>query len=355
MRYIGNKTKLLGFIRRVLSTRGIRGGTAVDPFTGTASVACALKKRGFGVVASDVMEYAYVFARAYVVTAELPAVPELARALRLRDDTLLAALQRLQRMPASPGFLTEHYTPAGRAGAEHGRMYFTPENGARIDAMRTALARWRGAGLLTDDAYYLLLAALLEAADRVANTTGVYAAFVKSWQPNALRPVELRLPRLVRGNGCTALRGDALDVAPALEPFELLYLDPPYNARQYPGYYHIPELIATGWFDGTVETRGKTGLLRDDAKRSDWSRARACEAAFERLVAETRWRRLVMSYNGEGIIPEATIERVLRAHGRAATYRRYRCAYRRYRSDADGEARKYRGDSVYEYLYCVDR
>ena len=58
VRYIGNKTKLLAFIGDVLDRRGIRGGTAVDPFTGTASVARALKTRGFHVVASDVMEYA---------------------------------------------------------------------------------------------------------------------------------------------------------------------------------------------------------------------------------------------------------------------------------------------------------
>ncbi|MGH7507558.1 MAG: DNA adenine methylase, partial [Longimicrobiales bacterium] len=134
-----------------------------------------------------------------------------------------------------------------------------------------------------------------------------------------------------------------------------LYLDPPYNARQYPGYYHIPEIIATGWFDGEVTIRGKTGLVDDEDKRSDWSRSRSCEAAFERLVAEARWRRCVMSYNAEGIIPETTIERVLKAHGRRATYQRYPMAYKRYRSDADGERRRYRADEVTEYLYCVDR
>jgi adenine-specific DNA methylase len=62
-----------------------------------------------------------------------------------------------------------------------------------------------------------------------------------------------------------------------------------------------------------------------------------------------------MSYNAEGIIPEATIERVLRDQGRRGTYRRYRRGYRRYRSDADGEGRRYRGDTVEEYLYCADR
>jgi adenine-specific DNA-methyltransferase len=355
VRYIGNKTKLLDFIGRVLGERRIDGGTAVDPFTGTASVARALKARGFRVVASDMMEYAYVFARAYVVAAELPSVPVLADRLDLPDDSLAAAARHLEALPAERGFLTEHYSPAGRAGATHGRMYFTPPNAGRLDAARRALDDWRRDELVSDDAYYLLLAAILEAADRVANTTGVYAAFVKSWQPNARKPIQLRLPDLVHGNGCRALRGDALAVAGSLEAFELLYLDPPYNSRQYAGYYHIPELIATGWFDDTIRTRGKTGLLDDADKRSDWSRSRLCEAAFERLVAGTRWRRLVMSYNAEGIIPEATIERVLRENGRSATYERYRHRYRRYRSDADGARRRYRADAVDEYLYCVDR
>jgi adenine-specific DNA-methyltransferase len=210
-------------------------------------------------------------------------------------------------------------------------------------------------GSLDDDAYHTLLAALLEAADRVANTTGVYAAFVKTWQSNALRPLELRVPPLVHGNGCRSARGDALQTVRDAGQFDLLYLDPPYNSRQYAGYYHIPELIARGWFDEPVETRGKTGLLDDADKRSDWSRSRRCEAAFEELVASARCRHIVMSYNSEGIIPERTIERVLRQHGRRWTYRRYRYTYRRYRADADGVNRQYRGDTVDEYLYCVSR
>ena len=139
------------------------------------------------------------------------------------------------------------------------------------------------------------------------------------------------------------------------DEFDLLYLDPPYNSRQYPGYYHVPEVIALGWFDDAPETRGKTGLIDDRTKRSDWSRRGRCEAAFEELVGTGRWKRLVMSYNAEGIIPEATIERVLREQGRRGTYHRHRHTYRRYRSDADSEIRRYRGDSVEEYLYCVDR
>ncbi len=196
---------------------------------------------------------------------------------------------------------------------------------------------------------------MIEAADRVANTTGVYAAFVKSWQPNARRRLRLTLPEIHEGNGCRAEHADALDLVPELEPFDLLYLDPPYNNRQYPGYYHIPELLAMGWFDGEPELRGKTGLVPDEDKRSDWSRAGKCEAAFETLIATAPWTHVVMSYNDEGIIPEATIERVLREHGRRDSYKRYSRSYKRYRSDADSKERKYKGDRVREYLYCVSR
>lgn len=355
MRYIGNKTRLLRFIRRVLRTRGITAGRAVDPFSGTASVARALKRWGFHVVASDLMQYAYVFARAYV---EVPAPPDLTRLagrLGLHHPGLREVIAHLDRLPPMPGFLHEHYTPAGAAGSRHGRMYFTPENAARIDTIRATVEMWHSRAWIDDDAYHLLLASLLEAADRVANTTGVYAAFVKSWQPNATRPLQLRTPHLVPGNGCRAARADALELVRQLDPFDLLYLDPPYNSRQYAGYYHIPELIAKGWFQGPVATRGKTGLLEDEDKRSDWSRSRRCEAAFEALIATARCRHIVMSYNAEGIIPEATIERVLRRYGRAETYRRHRHRYRRYRSDADSPQRRYQGDVVDEYLYCVSR
>jgi adenine-specific DNA-methyltransferase len=358
VRYIGNKTRLLDFIQRRIERQGI-AGSAVDPFSGTASVGHRLKRLGFRVTASDIMTYGYVFARAYVAAPALPSSPGLGAEVLAVDgrdgpsvDDVVAYLNGLDPLP---DFIHRHYSPAGEAGREHGRMYFTPENAARIDHIRNRIEEWRRAGSIEDDTFFLLLAALLEAADAVANTTGVYASFVKSWQPNARRRLRLRVPGITAGNGCRAERMDALELVSDMEPFDLLYLDPPYNNRQYPGYYHIPELIAEGWFHGEPELRGKTGLTPDDAKRSDWSRAGKCETAFEELVATARWRHLVMSYNDEGIIPGATIERVLKEHGRRETYRRDARRYKRYRSDADSEERKYKGDRVREYLYCVER
>jgi adenine-specific DNA-methyltransferase len=358
VRYIGNKTKLLDFIQQKLARRRITG-SAVDPFSGTASVGHRLKGLGFRVTASDIMTYGYVFARAYVAAPTLPAAPGLADevlAVEGRDAPALAdVVAYLNGLDPLPDFVHRHFSPEGSGGREHGRMYFTPENAARIDHIRNRIEEWRRAGRIDDDAFHLLLAALLEAADAVANTTGVYASFVKSWQPNARRRLRLKVPAIHEGNGCRAERKDALELVADLEPFDLLYLDPPYNNRQYPGYYHVPELIAEGWFDAEPALRGKTGLAPDTGKRSDWSRAGKCEEAFETLIATAPWRHVVMSYNDEGIIPEATIERVLREHGRKDTYRRYSRSYKRYRSDADSDERKYKGDRVSEYLYCVAR
>ena len=361
MRYIGNKTKLLGFIESRLTARELvaPGATAVDPFSGTASVAHHLKRLGFRVTASDIMTYGYVFARAYVQAPALPDAPALASEVLAVEGGAAPSfgdvVAYLNGLDPLPDFIHRHYSPEGAGARDHGRMYFTPANAGRIDHIRNRLEEWRRGGRLDDDAFYLLLAALIDAADAVANTTGVYAAFVKSWQPNARRRLKLRVPEIHEGNGCHARRGDALELVGDLEPFHLLYLDPPYNNRQYPGYYHIPELIAEGWFDGEPELRGKTGLLPDGDKRSDWSRAAKCEAAFEALIATAPWRHVVMSYNDEGIIPEPTITRVLREQGRRDTFRRYSRSYKRYRSDADGDDRKYRGDKVREYLYCVSR
>ena len=367
MRYIGNKTKLLGFIEKKLAARGLEGPglSAVDPFSGTASVGHHLKRLGYRVTASDIMTYGYVFARAYVQAPALPDAPGLADEVLAVEGGRAGAgpdapsfgdvVAYLNGLDPVPDFIHRHYSPEGAGAKEHGRMYFTPANAGRIDHVRHRIEEWRRAGRIDDDAFHLLLAALIDAADAVANTTGVYAAFVKSWQPNARRRLRLKVPEIQTGNGCRAERRDALELAADLEPFDLLYLDPPYNNRQYPGYYHIPELIAEGWFDGEPELRGKTGLVPDRDKRSDWSRAGKCEDAFEALIATAPWRHVVMSYNDEGIIPEATIERVLKAYGRQDSYRRYSRSYKRYRSDADGEDRKYKGDRVSEYLYCVSR
>lgn len=354
MRYIGNKRKLIPFIGDGLDRLGIDGRTACDPFAGTASVARFLKRRGYSVATADIMSFSYVLQWAYVVVDERPTFERL-REVQGDGDRLGATVDHLNRLEPAPGFIHDHFSPRGSDASPHERRYFTPENAARIDAIRARTHEWRERGDLDDDEYNVLLTGLIEAADRVANTTGVYAAYVKSWQPNALKPLRVRVPRLTTGTGldCQAHRLDAIELMRRSQPFDLLYVDPPYNTRQYAGYYHIPEIIAEGWFDGEPTLRGKTGLPDDDDKRSDWSRVNRCEEAFAELVAAAPCRHILMSYNSEGIISEACIEEVLRGRGTPGTYRKLEQPYKRYRSDRDRAGRRYKGDRVTERLYYI--
>lgn len=235
-------------------------------------------------------------------------------------------------------------------------MFFTIENGRRIDSVRTKLEQWRIADMVSDDEYYLLLACLIEAADSVANTTGVYAAFVKSWQSNALKPLRLADPELVVDTGlrCTASQQDANDFGRTLGFIDVLYLDPPYNTRQYSSYYHVPELLARGWFEQEPTLRGKTGLIPDDDKKSRWSIPEDCVDAFRDLIRNARARHVLLSYNSEGIIPPEAVEDVFAEFGRPGTFCKHSVDYARYRSDRDHEQRVYKANAVTEFLYTVE-
>jgi adenine-specific DNA-methyltransferase len=360
VRYIGNKTRLLGFITKAIDRLRIPAGTVHDAFAGTAAVGRALKERGWRVASSDLMTYSYVFQRAYVVAQRAPSLgalragdadfrsalraPRFRSRAMTRDGSLRVVAEYLERwLDPQPGFFTAQFADE--------RTYFTAENGQRIEAIRAALQRWRDAQLIPDDTYYLLLAALIEGADRVANTAGVYAAYIKSWQPNALRPLELRPIAPVKGpRGSSAHLGDALDVARSLGRVDLLYVDPPYNTRQYPGYYHVPELIARGWSERAPMLRGKTGLLPADGQRSAWCSARRVRHALQDLLGATGARHVLVSYNSEGLLPEKVLKETLReasADGRVVCFRK---TYRRYRADSDHARRRYRSDGLRELL-----
>ena len=365
MRYIGNKTRLIPFILEAVQRLVPRPGIACGPFAGTASVSQALKGAGWAVHSGDLMAFSYAL---QVARVELDRIPDFSRAilaeleggegLRGGGSAYARLLERLERLPSSHGFITENYSPAGESGARFGRMYFTQRNAGAIDAVRERITDWMKAGRLDRRQSQLLIATLVEAADRVANTTGVYASFVKSWQPNARKRLELRpLGPTGRRNGgrrCTAFLGEAIDRVSSAGTIDLLYLDPPYNERQYPAYYHLPELIASGW-DPPPQLRGKTGLIPDGSLRSDWCRRDRCEAALTELLAGADARHILLSYNDEGLLESDRIEAIFREAGDPDTYRRLNRRYRRYRSDGDGPDRTYARDRVREQLHYVRR
>jgi adenine-specific DNA-methyltransferase len=339
MRYIGNKTRLLPFILRTLDKEGIAAGVVHDAFAGTASVARELKAKGWQVYSSDLLMSSYVFQRAYVVADFIdPSVNEMARALT--------------DVAPTESFISRNFSPVG-AATSAGRMYFTPENAARIDGAREELERWRGNGAVDDDAYCMLLAGIIEGADRVANTAGVYASYMKSWQPNAGRPFSVSVETPVKGKQACAYLMDATHAAREIGEIDLIYIDPPYNSRQYVAYYHIPEILARGWSDGAPAIRGKVGLLAGEEGRSQWSHGRRVQKLFTALLATTGARRALVSFNSEGHLEPEILESLLRKAAVDGQVSHFSQRYRRYRADSDHEGRQYHGNFAQEHLYLI--
>ena len=340
MRYIGNKTRLLSFILRTLEKEKIPLGSVHDAFAGTASVSRAFKSEGWRVYSSDLLMSSYVFQRAYVVADAA-------------DPALKERAGELSRLPPRVGFVSQHFSPAG-GSTSAGRMYFTPENAGRIDASREVLESWRKERKLGEDDYYLLLAAIIEGADRVANTAGVYASYMKRWQPNAKRSFEIDPELPIKGaQPALAFLMDAAQAARAIGDVDLLYIDPPYNSRQYVAYYHIPEILARGWADSAPAIRGKVGLLAGEEGRSQWSHGRRVKKLFAGLLADSAARFALVSFNSEGHLKPEALELLLVKASKDGKVSHFDQTYRRYRADSDREGRRYHADTALEHLYLV--
>ena len=135
-------------------------------------------------------------------------------------------------------------------------------------------------------------------------------------------------------------------------PYDVLYVDPPYNRRQYHSNYHVLETIAC-WDLGAFEPEGKTGLRPAGAQRSRYAMARTAEAALADLIHTARFKHILVSYSNEGLIPEASLKAILDAKSPGGVRDYHRIPYKRFRADTDGEGRTYAGDTVDEFLfYC---
>ncbi|MHC5115053.1 MAG: DNA adenine methylase [Planctomycetota bacterium] len=291
IKYIGSKRVLVPAIVDVV--RALPDvTTVVDFFSGTSRVGHALKREGYRVVANDLLSYAHALATCYVQADRESVAGD---AQRLIDE--------LNRLPGAPGYFTETFCEKSR--------FFQPRNGARIDAIRDAIA----AKDLAPELEAVLLVSLMEAADRVDSTTGVQMAYLKSWAPRASNDLQLRLPDLLprpAPGACEAHCLEARDAAAALTG-DLAYIDPPYNQHAYLGNYHIWETLVR-W--DAPEVYG-VACKRVDCRtrKSDFNRRAAATDALRDFLARVDCRYLVVSFSNEGFIDRALMETLLAEHG----------------------------------------
>jgi adenine-specific DNA-methyltransferase len=372
LNYIGSKWSLLPFITRTLATHEVREGVFLDLFAGTTAVGQLAKRLGFQVVSNDWQYYSYVLGSAYIKTTAYPdfaglkyyypqifniPVPKQSRlpfsATDTHDDgstALQQVLAWLNALPGEAGLIYRHYCLGGTRGGEFERQYFSDANGQRCDAIRNILKVWRKQAFITESEYFVLLASLLEAIDKVANTASVYAAFLKRLKASACKPLRLELPPLIlNANSHQVFQKDANSLIGEIEA-ELVYIDPPYNQRQYNANYHLLETIACD-DDQTFILPNVTGLRADAELSSAYCQKDSAIEAFADLLEKARTRHILVSYNDEGVIPFADMQAMLRGRGCLIEHTR---RYKRFRADQNRPGRQYApNDYVQELLLYV--
>lgn len=286
VRYIGSKARVADAIVDLAGPPGL--GRFVDAFCGTGSVAATAADRGWPVLINDAMPSAVAMGTgALVGDSDVPfnALGGYERACAV-----------LNSLSGRPGFMHHEYSPASEEHAGVARRYFTESNAARLDAMRAQIAVWSMAGALTVNEERLLLADLMQAANRVANISGTYGSYLSRWTTNALRPVEFRPRSLpLRHTPFSAEVRDVFDLETTTD--DVVYYDPPYTKRQYAAYYHVLETLTAGdW----PEVGGLTGLRPWKDKASVFSYKSKALSALTQLIQGSTARKILLSYSNEG-------------------------------------------------------
>lgn len=348
MRFIGNKENLIFFIESVIQEMDVKGRIFFDIFSGTTKVAQHFKKKGYHIISNDNLYFSYILQKTYIENNTTPKFLYLTQWLKQKKtyDNHITEIENvinfLNNVKGIKDYAFENYAPSGK----YQRMYFSDENAQKIDGILQTILWWKQNNLISEMEETILKTALVEAIPFVSNISGTYGAYLKSWDKRAFKSLTLKVPQFILStNQHYCFQEDANELIRNIEA-DILYLDPPYNTRQYISNYHILETIAK---NDKMELKGKTGLRKDDyLYKSKFSQRNVCVEALEDLILNAKANYILMSYNSEGIIPEAEIERIFRKKGR--NYTKFEESYRRFKSNSNIPSKR----GVVEYIYFIE-
>lgn len=282
------------------------------------------------VISNDLEDYSFVLNKNYIENQE-----EIAG-----KEEFIEELNSLKLIDS--GFIYNHYCMG--SGSE--RQYFSDENGKKIDTIRTGLKEWRESKKIKDDLYYFLLASLLESADKVANTASVYGAYLKHLKKSAQKELVLEPAHFeVNDNSHEVHKSDSNELIKEIEG-DILYLDPPYNQRQYSANYHLLNTIAL--YDEFVP-KGKTGMR--EYNRSNYCKKNEVAKSFEDLIKNANFKYIFLSYNNEGLMSSEQTRAIMEKYGK---YDLKTKEYQRFKADKT-ENRNHTASSTFEYLHILEK
>lgn len=266
-RYTGSKAKLVNWITQIIEAE-CEGDSFLDLFAGTGIIAKAAASMFDSIVVNDIL---YSNLAAYKAFFEPGKVNSEKLAKYIEKYNLL------DRENLRKNYFSQNY----------GGKYFHEYDARLIGYIRNDLEKERHH--LTEKEYYVLLVSLLYSIDRVANTVGHYDAFFKI--PPKRQQLSMRLIRSHSIPGVKIFRKDANNLVKKIEA-DVVYIDPPYNSRQYSRFYHVLENLVK-WDKPKLYG---IALKPKPENISDYCKVKAKDV-FAQLIRDLKCKYIVVSYN----------------------------------------------------------
>lgn len=342
MRYIGSKALLLDYIKEVIDENVESATTFCDIFSGTSCVARYFKK-WYKIYSNDLLYFSYVLQRGTVENDSQPSFNNLIPILGKSPLSYLneLTLEEMESLDKSKRFCQNNYAPIGD------RMYITNENALRIDFSRNKIEEWKKNDLISDDEYFYLVASVVEGVPFVSNISGTYGAYHKTWDKRSFKEYKLiDLEVLSNDKENKSFNEDGVELLTKIQG-DILYIDPPYNKRQYLPNYHVLETIAKYDFP---ELKGITGQRKDDNKKSKFCGVKTVKDEFAKLMSNAKFKYIILSYSSDGLMTVEDIENIMKKFGNPETYKKYEIPYRRYKSRKTSNNKELK-----EYLFYIEK
>ena len=270
-RYIGNKNKILAQIENIVNDYRFSYSNIsfADLFAGTGVVATHFANLGCKTIVNDILYSNYVCYKAWLGKQEY------------NEEKIEKFLNWANAINSNE--LDDNYF-----SSSYGGKYFSVNDAKKIGYIRDQLEIYKKE--LNEREYFIILSSLIYAVDKIANTVGHFESYLNK----APKDKNLFLQMLdIRQNlNCEIFCEDANRLVEKIRA-DVVYLDPPYNARQYASFYHVLENLAK-W--DKPDLFGKTMKFKKGRQISKYSTHEAKEI-FEDLIYKLNCKLLIVSYN----------------------------------------------------------
>lgn len=338
-RYIGSKDKLSEIIISEILAISPKASHIIDLMAGTGLFSLALREKGFKVSAIDVMTYSYHHLNVQLFLGNAPRFAGIDEVYSTLCDSLdkfsfadryEMILNHLNSLKPIQGYFYNEFSSAGKPkNSIKPRGYFTPNNAAKIDAIRAEVKMLSENNHITKYEHSLLLHDLIMATNDIANIAGTYGHYLSKMTKRAQDHIHLKptiFSNLGQLSGHNVYRGYAEDIAKCLEG-DICYIDPPYIKRQYAANYHILETIAR---EDEPVAIGESGLRPWRDQYSDFCSKIKIRAAFDKIFTQINCKNFLISYSEDGLIP---INDLIEFFSRYGTVLKKDIRYKRFKSN----------------------